>query len=68
MTVTVKRQAVLRDVQHEQHLMKFKKFLMDYMYEEWYLVTPVPKQMMTELPVRLRHFSFTTCLCFETLH
>lgn len=55
-TVTVKRQAILQDVQHEQHVMKFKKFIMDYMYEEWYLVTPVPRQMMADLPVRLCHF------------
>ncbi|XP_048730421.1 uncharacterized protein LOC125647690 [Ostrea edulis] len=50
-TVTVKRQAILQDVQHEQHVMKFKKFIMDYMYEEWYLVTPVPRQMMADLPL-----------------
>ncbi|XP_061197924.1 uncharacterized protein LOC133206000 [Saccostrea echinata] len=50
-TVTVKRQAVQQHVQHEQHVMKLKKFLMDYMYEEWYLVTSVPKKMMAELPL-----------------
>lgn len=38
---------------HESHVMKFKKFLIDYRFEEWYLVTPIPKKMMTELPVSI---------------
>lgn len=50
-TVTIKRQALMQEPLHESHVMKFKKFLIDYRFEEWYLVTPIPKKMMTELPL-----------------
>lgn len=52
-TVTIKRQALMQEPLHESHVMKFKKFLIDYRFEEWYLVTPIPKKMMTELPVSI---------------
>nr|XP_022304685.1 lysine-specific demethylase 8-like [Crassostrea virginica] len=50
-SVTVKKQVLLQDPQHENHVMKFKKFLIDYKFEEWYLVTPIPKKMMAALPL-----------------
>ena len=31
--------------------MKFKKFLREYMYEDWYLSNIVPEEMMHELAV-----------------
>ncbi|XP_029635883.1 bifunctional peptidase and arginyl-hydroxylase JMJD5-like [Octopus sinensis] len=31
--------------------MKFKKFLLEYMYEDWYLATTIPLQMASELTI-----------------
>ena len=31
--------------------MKLKKFIREYMYEDWYLANLVPQEMMTELSV-----------------
>ncbi|KAK3087063.1 hypothetical protein FSP39_001162 [Pinctada imbricata] len=45
-SVTVKRQMV----KHTSHTMTLKKFLLDYVHEEWYLASAVPMEMMAELP------------------
>ena len=36
--------------------MKFKKFLREYMYEDWYLSDIVPHEMTPELGVRAYSF------------
>uniref|UniRef100_A0A2C9M1Y7 JmjC domain-containing protein n=1 Tax=Biomphalaria glabrata TaxID=6526 RepID=A0A2C9M1Y7_BIOGL len=38
-------------IETTQQVMKLKKFLYDYMYEEWYLSTVIPREMMQELPL-----------------
>lgn len=46
-TTTIKKQLQRR----VQSLMQFKKFLLDYMYDDWWLATTMPKEMANELPV-----------------
>lgn len=46
-TTTIKKQLQRR----VQSLMQFKKFLLDYMYDDWWLATTMPKEMADELPL-----------------
>ncbi|XP_041361071.1 uncharacterized protein LOC121377229 [Gigantopelta aegis] len=51
-SVTMRRQLfrqekVIRNVQ----VMQLKKFLYEYMYEDWYLSSTIPAQIMAELPL-----------------
>ncbi|XP_076438087.1 uncharacterized protein LOC143277193 isoform X2 [Babylonia areolata] len=50
-SVTVKVMRRKDEVQTAPHVMKLKKFLYDYMYEDWYLASTVPLDMMLELPL-----------------
>ncbi|KAL8607664.1 hypothetical protein ACOMHN_039338 [Nucella lapillus] len=50
-SVTVKVMRRKDEVQTAPHVMKFKKFLYDYMYEDWYMASTVPLAMMPELPL-----------------
>ena len=50
-TVTVKVARKNDEVQTAPHIMKLRKFIFDYKYENWYLSTTVPAEMMEELPV-----------------
>ena len=52
-SVTMRRQLfrqekVIRNIQ----VMQLKKFLYEYMYEDWYLSSTIPADIMKELPVR----------------
>ena len=48
MTITVKKELLKQKTKRK---MLFRKFLLDYMYENWYLSSTVPLEMMGELPV-----------------
>ncbi|KAK7091446.1 uncharacterized protein [Littorina saxatilis] len=50
MSVTVKVMRRKDEIQTAPQVMKLKKFLLDYMYEDWYLASTVPEEMMEELP------------------
>ena len=50
-SVTVKIMRKKNEIQTAPHVMKLKKFLYDYMYEDWYLASTLPRPMMGELPV-----------------
>ena len=39
--------------------MTLDEFLRDYNYEDWYISTTTPKEMMHELAVKQHHY----CLC-----
>lgn len=47
-TITVKREVL--GTQTKRHML-FRKFILDYMYENWYLSCTVPEEMMGELPL-----------------
>ena len=53
-TITVKKQ----QMQMKKRQMLFRKFLLDYMYENWYLTNTVPLEMMGDFPVNF----FTDCI------
>lgn len=46
-TVVVKKERLTKG----GRIMKFSKFLLDYMYEDWYMSNTVPSEMLEELPV-----------------
>ncbi|KAK7484349.1 hypothetical protein BaRGS_00024354 [Batillaria attramentaria] len=50
-TVTVKVMRKKDEVQTARHVMKLKKFLYDYMYEDWYLASTVPVELLPKLPL-----------------
>ena len=50
-SVTVKVMRKKDEIQTAPIVMKLKKFLYDYLYEDWYLASTIPRQMMGELPV-----------------
>lgn len=50
-TVTVKVMRKKDEIQTARQVMKMKKFLYDYMYEDWYLASTVPEELMAELPL-----------------
>lgn len=50
-SVTVKVMRRKDEVQTAPYVMKLKKFLLDYMYEDWYLSSIVPAPLMEELPL-----------------
>ncbi|KAK3576648.1 hypothetical protein CHS0354_023166 [Potamilus streckersoni] len=50
MTIDVKKQ-VKFTISSDKRKMQFKKFLLDYMYENWYLTNTVPHEMMADFPL-----------------
>ncbi|XP_045180369.2 uncharacterized protein LOC123539702 [Mercenaria mercenaria] len=50
-TITVKKEVFNKESQRNKRRMLFKKFLLDYMYENWYLSSTVHEDMMAELPL-----------------
>ncbi|KAH3712264.1 uncharacterized protein LOC127856831 [Dreissena polymorpha] len=51
MTITVKKEVMNRDPHTTKRRMLFRKFLMDYKYENWYLTSTVHEVMRKELPL-----------------
>ena len=62
MHVTVKKERTKLDKQK----VKFKKFLREYEYEDWYLTNIMPREMMHEFTVSL--FSVTIIFICVYLH
>jgi hypothetical protein len=50
-TIAVKKEVFNSEPKRNKRKMLFKKFLLDYMYENWYLSSTVHEDMMAELPV-----------------
>lgn len=50
-TITVKKQIFNRSPERHKRTMVFRKFLLDYKYENWYLSSTVHSDMMPELPL-----------------
>lgn len=46
-TTTIKKQAQ----KHIETVMQFKKFLLDYVYEDWWLASVMPQEIAEELPL-----------------
>jgi hypothetical protein len=46
-SVTVKKEHAKKEIQR----VKFKKFLREYEYEDWYLASIMPREMMHEFAV-----------------
>lgn len=50
-TIAVKKEVFNSEPKRNKRKMLFKKFLLDYMYENWYLSSTVHEDMMAELPL-----------------
>lgn len=50
-TITVKKEIVNRSPERSKRRMLFRKFLLDYMYENWYLASTLHTEMLPELPL-----------------
>ncbi|WAR16374.1 hypothetical protein MAR_030968 [Mya arenaria] len=51
MTITVKKEVMNRAPHRTRRRMLLRKFLLDYMYENWYLASTVHEDMRAELPL-----------------
>ena len=57
MSTTIKKQ-LQRQV---ETVMQYKKFLLDYLYEDWWLASIMPQEIAEELPVS--HRLIDSCFC-----